>query len=264
VEVDGDRLRLEADLGRVGTVQARWQQTGAPQNATIRTQEKYMWDLAEMSARLLGAVSFTVGPGTTSSLSVALPSDLEVVAVTANPLRLASPGFAGEGPAVRKLLALVEQPKTLNPSPARTTPGEGEPLVSWLRDWRVDPQSTPGGRRTLVLEFAAPITGPWQVKLELVPRRPFGPAFTLPFPSAVGNRTAAPVFAWRAEGLELVDTPPDSAVPLAAELFLGDYWLPAKVEADAKPPTKAYQRKTFGSAPAVHLRVVPETSPPGK
>jgi hypothetical protein len=72
------------------------------------------------------------------------------------------------------------------------------------------------------------------------------------------------VFAWRAEGLELVDAPPDSAVPMAGEHFLRDYWLPARIEADAKPPTKAYHRKTMGSAPAVHLSVVPASHPASK
>jgi hypothetical protein len=235
-ETDGDRSRLETDLGGVGMVQARWRQGKTPPNATVRTQEMYLWDLTEMAARLLGAVHFTVAPGTATTLSIALPNELEVAAVAARPTRL--------------------------PAPAK--PGEGETTTGWLRDWRIDPPSSPGGRRSLVLEFAAPISGAWQVNLELVPRGPFGPSFTLPLPSAVGSHSAPPVFGWRAEGVAVSDVPPDSVVPLAGDLFLRDHWLPAKIEADPRPPTKAYQRKTLGAAPAVRVRVVSEGGPAGK
>jgi hypothetical protein len=225
VETDGDRPRLEADLGRVAAVHVRFRVNGPkPPTATVRTQETYLWDLTESAARLLGDIRFNIGPGSVSTLAVGLPKDLEVAAVTARP---------------------VESPA------AGSVPG-------WLRDWRIDPPPTANGRRSLVLEFAAPINGSWQIDLELVPREPFGPSFGLPFPSAVGVRSAAPVVAWRAEGLDLVDAPPDSVAPLSNDLFLRDHWLSAKVEADPRPPTKAYQRKTLGAAPAIRFRATTE------
>ena len=102
----------------------------------MRTREAYLWDLTESSARLSGSVRFTVGPDAVTVLAVDVPRGLEVAAVTARPLEPASAG----GPA------------------------------PWLTAWRLSPGE---GDRRLVLEFSAPITGQWQVALELVPREPY-------------------------------------------------------------------------------------------
>src|SRR5205814_6688655 len=74
--------------------------------------------------------------------------------------------------------------------------------TGWLRSWRIVPPVAAGGRRSLVLDFAAPVGGAWQVNLQLVPREPLAAAFPLPFPSAAGIQMAPPVFAWRARGVE--------------------------------------------------------------
>jgi hypothetical protein len=220
VDEDGGRPRLDADLGRVGAVHVRWRVEGrTPRAAAVRTQETYLWDLTESAARLLGSVRYTIGPGTVTALTIELPKDLEVAAVAARPLD----------------------------SPA------GGAVTGWLRGWRVGPPAA-GGRRPLVLDFAAPVGGAWQVNLELVPRAPFPAAFALPFPGAVGPQAVPPVFAWRAQGVELTDTRPAVAVALTPESFLKDHWQPARVEADPRPPTAAYQRSAPGAAPVVRVR----------
>jgi hypothetical protein len=221
VETDADQPRLEADLGRVGIVQVRWRlESATPKPATIHAQESYLWNMTESAARLFGSIRYTVGPGSATTLSATLPKELEVATVTARPV---DPPVAGA-------------------------------ITGWLRAWQVTPPPTANGRRSLVLEFAAPITGSWQVNFELAPREPFAPTFSLPFPAAVGTRSAPPSFAWRADGIELTDMPPDAASPLTPEAFLRDHWLPAKSEADPRPPTKAYQRTTLGPAPALRFR----------
>jgi hypothetical protein len=116
-------------------------------------------------------------------------------------------------------------------------------------------------RRPLVLEFAAPIAGVWLVTMELVPREPFPPAFGLPFPFAGGGQAAPPVFGWRAQGIQLTDARPAVASPLTADAFLKEYWQPAKVESDARPPTQAYQRSSAGPAPVIRLRATPVPRP---
>ena len=65
--------------------------------------------------------------------------------------------------------------------------------TGWLRGWHLGQASA--ARRPLVLEFGAPISGAWQVKLALVPREPLVAAFTLPFPAAAGQQSAPPAFA---------------------------------------------------------------------
>jgi hypothetical protein len=225
-----DRPRLEVDLGRSGAVHLRWQtETANPRPATVRIKESYLWDLNDANARLLASIRYEISPGSVSALGVGVPNDLEVVGVVARPLD-APAADAGTG---------------------------------WLREWHIDAPSRPGGRQSLVLDFGGPIGRRWQVNLELVPRETFAPAFALPFLSPGGTRSAPPVFAWRASELDLTDTPPQTAIPLTAEAFLRDHWLPTKAEADPRPPTKAYQRTGVGQAPALRLRVRPDNGARG-
>jgi hypothetical protein len=224
VDSDADRPRLNADLGRAGKIRVRWQvEQASPRPATVRLKETYLWDLTDSAARLLAAIRFDIGPGTVSTLSVGVPNGLEVVGVNARPVDAAA----------------------------------ADVNTGWLRSWRVEPPAGPGGRRSLVLDYAGPISRSWQVNVELVPREPFGPAFTLAFPTPAGTRSSPPVFGWRAVGLELTDVPPQVATPVAPEAFLRDDWLLAKFEADPRPPTKAYQRTGAGAAPALRLRAMP-------
>jgi hypothetical protein len=223
IEADAGHPRLDVDLGRVNAVYVRWRPEGQRRPAMVRTKETYLWDLTEAAARLLGAVRFTIGPSTVTTLSIDIPKDLEVVTISAHPL---------------------------DASVAATT--------GWLRAWRVGP---PGiVRRPLILDFAVPITGAWQVNLTLAPREPFAATFTLPFPFTNGVQQVPPVFGWRGQSLSLADVQPVVAVPMAPEAFLKDYWQPAKVEtADPQRgtlalPTAAYQRAGNGPAPTLRLR----------
>src|SRR5205823_871413 len=76
VETDDGGPRLDVDLGRVNAVHVRWRgESRTPRAATVRTQETYLWDLTESAARLLGAVRYTVGPGTVTGLTIDLPKD---------------------------------------------------------------------------------------------------------------------------------------------------------------------------------------------
>src|SRR5262249_27584193 len=154
-----DGPRLEVDLGRVGSVHVRWRLEGRAGRPVVQVQESYLWDLGESSARLYGAIHYTVTQRSTTELAVDLPKDLEGAAVA---------------------------PRPADPPPAGAA-------LSWLKGWRLIP-GDPG--RRLVLEFAVPITGPWLVTLDLVPREPFAPNFALPFPAAVGAPAARAALAW--------------------------------------------------------------------
>jgi hypothetical protein len=224
VDPDPEGPRLEADVGRASMVHVRWQTESAnTRSATIRTNEAYLWDLNDTNARLVGSIRYDISPGTVTTLAVGLPNGLEVVGVVARPL---------DAPT--------------------TDAGTG-----WLREWHVETAARSGGRPSLVLDFAGSICRRWQVNFELVPRENFSRAFTLQFPSPGGTRSAPPVFAWRATGVELEDTPPQTALPLTVEAFVRDHWLAARTEADPRLPTKAYQRTGVGQAPALLMRVAP-------
>ena len=218
--VEAGRPRVDADLGGVNTVRVRCAPPGSTAaGVVVRSRETYLWDLTASAARLLGVIRFDIGPGSVSALSVSLPKDLEVAAVNARPVD------AG--------------------------------ITGWLRSWQVAPPAVAGGRRSLILAFSGPITGQWQANLELTPHTPFGPSFSLGFPAAIGARSAPPIVAWRAAGIDLSDSPPRAANPLTPDTFMRDHWLPAKFDTDARPPTRAYQRKTAGPAPAACILRLP-------
>src|SRR5205823_1383375 len=53
VSIDGDQLRLEADLGAVKSIAARWHKDEGPKPATVaQVKEAYYWTLQASSARL--------------------------------------------------------------------------------------------------------------------------------------------------------------------------------------------------------------------
>jgi hypothetical protein len=114
------------------------------------------------------------------------------------------------------------------------------------------------------LDFSAPISGVWQVACEFVPKAPFAADFDLAFPSVLAAPAAPPVYAWRADGLQLSVTQTVGLTNLSEELFINDHWLPARVESDVQPPTRAYVRSAVAAAPLIHLRVTPESTAPVK
>jgi len=221
VTTTGDHVRLEADLGRAAVIHLRWQTAAAADAspATVGVQEAYLWDISSAGATLYGALRYTIGGGSVSSLTVELPKDLAVAAVNARPLDAAPSGAP----------------------------------VGWLRHWQT---ATHDRGSRLTLEFGVPVSGNWQVALGLVPRAPWPAAVTLSFPAADGTKTVPPAYAYRARDLAVGLTRTTGVAPMTEDLFLRDRWLPPQVEADPPRPTRAFQR-TAGGAPTLRLTVAP-------
>src|SRR5205823_6058952 len=57
--------RLDADLGQVGALHLRWNREPRTE-PTVRIKEAYLWDLQELSTRLLASVQFAITGGVTS------------------------------------------------------------------------------------------------------------------------------------------------------------------------------------------------------
>jgi hypothetical protein len=69
--------RLEADLGRVGTVQVRWRRpAGTP--AEVGVRELYLWDFQPTGTRLLAVLNYSIDRGTATRLELDLPEPLEL------------------------------------------------------------------------------------------------------------------------------------------------------------------------------------------
>jgi hypothetical protein len=216
------RPRLEADLGRAAAVHARWQTAAAETSAAaVGVHEAYLWDISGAGAILHGALRFTIGGGSVTTLSVELPKDLLVAAVTARPLDAAPSG-----------------------APA-----------GWLRRWHT---TTHDHGSRLTLDFGTPISGNWQIALGLVPRAPWPAAVTLSFPAADAKKTTSAAYAYRARELAVSLTRTTGVAPLAEDAFFRDHWLPAQVEADPPPPTRAFQR-SGGGVPSLRVSVAPVT-----
>lgn len=158
-------LRLEADLGRVSALNARWSQEGsrAPL-AAVQVHELYLWKLRPAASTLQAILHYTVRQGATSALWLQVPAELDVLNVEANRL-----------PEV----------------------GTNE-LLPRLKDWQLTGKDK---QRRLGLEFQQPLTGGAQVVLELVPRQTFGPAAVLPLPVPLDVATTEGLLAYQVEGV---------------------------------------------------------------
>jgi hypothetical protein len=148
---DGDGQRLEADLGALPLpVHLHWYQ---PNGSTrVSYQAAYVWTLGMESSHLAAWLRYRVEQGAVKTLLVDLPSDLEVASAI-----------------------------------AQRTPTVSRP--SWstrfqLYDWHV---TRSGRRRVLHLEFPFPISGDFQVTLELLPHSPLTSpaALLLPWPRGI-------------------------------------------------------------------------------
>ncbi len=152
---DGEQ-RLEADLGALPLpVHLHWYQPGRPTQATC--QAAYVWDLGLEANHLTAFLRYRVERGAIKTLEVDLPSELEVNAANAQ----------------------------------RTVTGS---RPTWmprfqLRDWYV---SRSGSRRVLHLELPYPISGDFQVTLDLLPRAPLTSPAALPLPSPRGMGAVGP------------------------------------------------------------------------
>jgi hypothetical protein len=210
---DDRGLRLEADLGAVSTVRARWRRDGhQPRPASVLVKEAYYWDLQASSARLLAVLQYAVQKGWDTSFELELPRELEVLGVEAGSL----PG------------------------------GSAAPR---LKEWVLREE---GGARRLRIEFQSPVTGGVQVTLELVPRQPFGATANLPFPTPLEAQGGRAFLAYRTDGVTASVaahrgiTGIDRAA--LAEGFaenLGQPWRQARQE-ELAPPAQAFWRVRGG------------------
>jgi hypothetical protein len=208
--------RLEADLGKVGSVRVRWRRDGTePRGAAVSVQEAYYWDLQTSTSRLLAVLQYTVNKGSETSFRLDLPRELEVRSAEATP-------FAGGPPAPR------------------------------LR-WQVKEE---GPARRLHLDFQAPVTGGVQVTLELVPRQPFGRTVVLPFPTPLDVQLGQSFLAYRTEGVEasvanhhaITGIERDQLAKTFEDSF-AQPWRSARQD-DPRPPTRAFWR---GKGGVLHL-----------
>jgi hypothetical protein len=147
---------LQADLGALPLpVHLHWYQPSRPTSASY--QAAYLWDLGLEVSHLTAYLRYRVEQGAIKTLEVDLPSELEVS--TAN---------------------------------AQRAPSLSRP--SWksrfqLRDWHI---TRSGAKRVLHLELPYPISGDFQVTLELLPRTPLASPAALPLPWPRGIRANGP------------------------------------------------------------------------
>jgi hypothetical protein len=147
---DAGGQRLEADLGALPRpVHLYWCQPGPTTKVTY--QAAYLWDLGLEANKLTTWLRYRVEQGSVKTLEVDLPGDLEVGSAAAQRTVPASP-------------------------PAWLTRFQ-------LRDWYV---TRAGNKRTLHLELPYPISGDFQVTLELLPRMPLPSRTALLLPSPHG------------------------------------------------------------------------------
>jgi hypothetical protein len=159
---DGAGERLEVDLGRLETpahlptpVHLHWYQPAQPARPVrVQFQAAYLWDLHLDASRLTAWLRYRLPEGAARTLEMDLPGELEVRSADIQ----------------------------------RTSPASA-PAPTWLtgvrlRDWQV---VTAGGKRTLRLELPYPVSGDFQVTLELAPRAPLPALVTLPLPAPHGE-----------------------------------------------------------------------------
>jgi hypothetical protein len=218
----GAPLRLDADLGHVAAIHARWREQGAhAARPVVRVREGYLWDLRLSGSSLVAVLQYTVAKGALTTLVVDLPGETTVRSVEAGRL----PGAA-----------LDE-------------------LIPRLREWQVLPK-----RHRLRVEFQRPVTSGAQLTLELVPRNPPGasPVLTVPLPhgaQAPGDKDPAPLLAYRVEGRRARVTDNLRISRLDDRQAFRDFWQSAG-RADPGPGTNVFVfQRGPGGPPFLRLRL---------
>jgi hypothetical protein len=223
VTADAGATRLEADLGRVKTLQVRWRQEGTqPPPAQVQVTELYLWDLKATQGRLMGVLQYTVSRGAVTQFAIDLPANMEVRRVEANSL-------------------------------------SGAGLPPRLREWKV---ADAAGRRQLQLKFQSPVSAGVEVFLELVPTLPLGPSVTLALPVPQGTSLPTEgLVGYRVEGrqADLVDYLRVTGIH-PEEFAL--VWQSAGTDDRGPPPERAYrfQRGPEG-APLLRLNLRAAAAP---
>jgi hypothetical protein len=195
ISPDPQGVRVEADLGRISTLQVHWRQE-LPQRppAAVQAKEAYYWDIEASGSRLLGLLDYTILRGAVTELTTRLPDSLEVRRV-----ELTSAG--------------------------------GGSLVPRLKDWTV---AGPVARRHLRLEFQGPVTNEVQVLLELVPRQPLGRGALLALPTPEGVSFGEGLLAYRIRGFQGTVAKQRGVTRIEPKLFERS-WQPAEIEYPGTP-----------------------------
>jgi hypothetical protein len=164
-KLDAAGRQLEVELGRVAApLHFRWRQEGARAGAAnVVVRELYLWDLDVSASSLSAVLQYSISQGALTQVVIDLPQQTEVQSLE-----------------VSTLAADAARPR--------------------LKEWHVTGAEP---RRQVQVEFQAPVTGNVQVRLELVPRRPFGlRSFILPLPTPQNAQAAEGLLAYHLEGLK--------------------------------------------------------------
>jgi hypothetical protein len=215
---------LEADLGRIGTIHARWYESPAPgPSAPLLVREAYLWDVRPAGSSLAAVLQFTRARGTIASLALQLPQEMEV----------------------------------RNVGVGRLPQDEAEDAGPRLRQWAVEGT---GPQRQLHLDFQRPVAGGVQVVLDLVPRRPLGPGAALPLPVPLRARTPdggtqESFLAYRTTGLKarLVEY---LAITGAHPSDFTAFWRAARM-GDPGPDLTAFRFRRTGGSPLARVDLQP-------
>jgi hypothetical protein len=165
--------RLEVELGAVaGPLHLRWSQpTSPPRPGRVEFREAYLWDLGVEASTLTAFLTYRISERSVDELAIQLPDGLEVRAAEAR-------------------------------RPDGAAPASG--AVVRCRDWAV---AGAGPNRTLRVQLAAPVSGPVEVTLDLVPRAPLPGSVKLPLPRPAGRPAPGVSYlAYRAVGVEAART----------------------------------------------------------
>ncbi len=223
---DAGGKRLEVDLGRLTSpLVLRWSSEGRPaQAAKVQYRAAYLWDLRPDASSLQALIQYQVPQGAVTAVSVALPPELEVRGAEAH--------------------------RTITDPEA-----EDEPAGSQVRlkDWRLE---GPPGKRLLRLEFPAPVSGAFEVLLDLVPHAPLPETVALPVPIPQADLLPEESFlAYRTQGVEARPDQPLRVTGIPPAKF-APFW---PVSSRPDPRTLTYAC-TVRKDPVlrVHLRRAPE------
>jgi hypothetical protein len=223
VTEEADGPRLEVDLGRLTTpVHLRWHLADAPgMTAKVQFREAYLWDLGADASGLTALLHYDVSGGSVSAVDVDLPAGLVVRGAEAH----AAPGAPADGPLIR------------------------------LRDWSV---SGTGSLHTLRLVLQGPVSGAFQVTLDLAPATPLAATTVLPVPVPRGTPLPDGSFlGYRTHGLDARLRPDKllriTGIPAAK---FAPFW-PASARPDPLPDYACTFRREGDQGPVLGLQLHP-------
>ena len=185
--VDGERVKLEADLGAVKTVHLRWREgAGMGGTASVKVREGCVWDVSESGAELTACYLARIERGTLGSLQINVPVELDTMAVAVRSLDLTSTGA--------------------------------------LRDWTIGKEQ--GGYRPLRIDLQAPVTGQVLIVLTCTPRAVITRQPLLRFPKPVlpgGTAELDAAYGLRTAGLSVEDPGRGGVIDFAPDALLRDF-----------------------------------------